>query len=229
MHSAAESHIDIPPTGTSRLRLRLERWNRRLHYFVGLYLIFFLWLFAATGLVLNHPGWGFSESWSKRRETNSEQVIAAPGPEFRDDLGQAREILRQLHIEGEILWTTTRTNARWFEFQVRRPGHFYFLKADLEQLRVSVRHSEVNLWGVMKALHVFSGVQLDDPRQTRDWMLTWMWALSMDAVAVGLIFTVLSSLYLWWQSPGKRLAGGVVLGLGTLICGLFCLGLRLLF
>ena len=87
----------------------------------------------------------------------------------------------------------------------------------------------VNLWGVMKVLHVFSGVQLDDPRQSRDWALTTVWAYSMDAVAAGLIFMVLSSLYMWWELPQKRLLGAVVLGLGSLICGLFCIGLRWLF
>jgi hypothetical protein len=188
-----------------------------------------MWLFAVTGLVLNHPTWSFAESWTKRTDTNSERAITALGPELRGDLAQAREIMRQLGIEGEILWTTTRTNADQFDFQVRRPGHYYFIKADLALNRVTLRHSEVNLWGVMKVLHVFSGVQLDDVRQSRDWALTTVWAYSMDAVAAGLIFMVLSSLYMWWELPQKRLLGAVILGLGSLICGLFCIGLRWLF
>lgn len=229
MPSATEA-IDAGQSPTSsRLRVRLERWNRKLHYYIGLFLLFFLWLFAITGLVLNHPTWRFSESWSKRTDTNSEHGITALGPELQGDLAQAREIMRQLQIPGEILWTTTRTDARQFDFQVRRPGHYYFIKADLAQNRVNLRHSEVNLWGVMKVLHVFSGVQLDDARQSRDWALTSVWALSMDAVALGLIFMVLSSLYMWWERPERRLAGAVVLGVGSLVCGLFCLGLRWLF
>jgi len=47
--------------------------------------------------------------------------------------------LTQLGIEGEILWTTTRTDANLFDFQVRRPGHFFFIKADFAQKRVNVR------------------------------------------------------------------------------------------
>ena len=229
MPSATEStHANASPA-PSRLRIRLERWNRRLHYYAGLFLLFFLWLFAVTGLVLNHPTWGFPESWSKRKDTNTEHVLTPLGPDLRSDLAQAQEIMRQLHVEGEILWTTPRTNASQFDFQVRRPGHFYFIKADLTQSRVALRHSEVNLWGVMKALHVFSGVSLDDSRQSRDWRLTWVWAFCLDAVAAGLIFVVLSSLYMWWERPEKRRSGAVVLGLGTLLCGLFCVGLRWLF
>jgi hypothetical protein len=217
------------PPRTPPLRTRLERWNRRLHYFAGLFLLFFLWLFAVTGLVLNHPSWSFAESWSKRVETTTEHAITAPGADERGDLAQAQAIMRQLGIEGDILWTTTRTTPEQFEFQVRRPGHFYFLKADLALNRVRLRHSRVNTWGVMKALHVFSGVSLDDPRQARDWALTTVWAYSMDAAAAGLIFMVLSSLYMWWELREKRLLGGIALGLGSVLCGLFCVGLRWLF
>jgi len=56
-----------------------------------------------------------------------------------------------------------------------------------------------------------------------------VWAFSMDAVAAGMIFMVLSSLYMWWELPQKRLLGAVVLGIGSLGCGLFCIGLRWFF
>ncbi len=35
----------------------LEVWNRKLHYYLGLYFLFFLWLFSLTGLMLNHQQW----------------------------------------------------------------------------------------------------------------------------------------------------------------------------
>ena len=82
---------------------------------------------------------------------------------------------------------------------------------------------------MFKVFDVFSGVQLDDARKSRDWTLTTVWVYSMDAVAAGLIFMVLSRLYVWCQLPQKRLLGAVILGLGSLICGLFCIVLRRLF
>jgi hypothetical protein len=212
-----------------RFRAALEHWNRKLHYYAGLFLLFFMWLFAFSGLVLNHPTWSFAESWNNRKERNYDKEMTVPGPEVKGDLGQAREILRQLGIAGEILWTTTRTDANLFEFQVRRPGHFFFIKADFAKKRVNVRQSDVNLWGVIKVLHTFTGVQMDDPRNSRDWALTSLWAYSMDAVAAGLIFMVLSSLYMWMELPQKRFSGAFFFGLGSLICGLFCVGLRWLF
>ena len=229
MSSATEPTNQGKAPSVPRCRAVFERWNRKLHFYAGLFLLFFLWLFALSGLLLNHPTWNFAEFWKNRKETNYEREIIPPKPEVKGDLGQAREILRQLGIEGEILWTTTRTDADPFEFQVRRPGHFFFIKADLARKRVMVRQSEVNLWGVVKVLHTFTGVQMDDPRNTRDWALTWLWAYSMDAVAAGLIFMVLSSLYMWFEIPQKRLPGAIVLVSGLLSCSLFCVGLRWLF
>jgi|ERR1051326_538352 hypothetical protein len=231
MPSATEGQIPDPakPKSAARLVLGLESWNRKLHFYSGLFLLFFVWLFAFTGLLLNHPAWTFHEFWKNRKQTSYERAIAAPAPEVTSDLGQAQDIMRQLGIEGEILWTTTRTNSSQLDFQVRRPRHFFFIKADWAQKRAAVQRSDVNLWGVTKILHTFTGNVADDPRNSRDWALTTMWAYSMDAVAAGLIFMVLSSLYMWLKLPRKRLLGAIVLGLGSLSCGLFCLGLRCLF
>jgi uncharacterized iron-regulated membrane protein len=48
----------------------------------------------------------------------------------------------------------------------------------------------------------------------------------MDAVAVGVVVLVLSGVYLWWNRREKRVAGLIILALGTAVCGLFIVGLR---
>lgn len=224
MPSSIES---LGPQQRPKFRQRwaaFENWNRKLHFYAGLFLLLFVWLFAFSGLVLNHPSWRFTEFWSNRAQTKYERDIVAPGP--GGDLDQARDIMGQLGIVGEILWTTTRTEPSRFEFQVRRPGHYFFINADLARKRVAVQQSDVNLWGVIRVLHTFTGVQMDDPRNTRDWGLTFVWAYAMDGVAAGLIFMVLSSLLMWFKLPHRRTSGAVALGLGALLCGWFCFGLR---
>ena len=229
MSSAAEDQAPAKPKSGARLWSGFERWNRKLHFYSGLFLIFFLWLFAFSGLLLNHPKWTFHEHWKNRNETNYERPIKPPAPDATGDLAQAQDIMKQLGIKGDILWTTTRIDPGLLEFQVRRPGYFFFIKANWTQGSATVRQADVNLWGVMKVLHAFTGNVADDPRNSRDWALTYVWAYSMDVVAVGLIFMVLSSLYMWLQLPPKRLPGAIVLGLGSLVCGLFCVGLRWFF
>lgn len=229
MPSATEPTTQSNPPQAQQWREAFEVWNRRLHFYVGLYLLFFIWLFTFTGLLLNHPTWTFDEFWNSRKQSSFEREIVLSVASAEGDLGRARDVLRQLGISGEIEWTTTRKDDNQFDFRVSRPGHIYEVKADLARKRVIVQQSDVNLWGVMRMLHTFTGVKMGDARSSRDWALTAVWAFSMDAVAVGLIFMVLSSLYMWYALGQKRLLGALFLGLGSAVCALFCVGLRWLY
>ncbi len=203
-----------------------ELWNRRLHYYIGLVLLCFVWLFALTGLLLNHPTWTFAEFWPTRKQTSFEQKITRPPA--GTDLAQARNILRQLGVTGEIEWTSTRADSGRLDFRVSRPGHTFEIKTDLDRGQAAVQRIDVNAWGVTRILHTFTGVRSGDPRNQRDWILTSVWAWSMDAVAAGLIVMVLGSYYMWWRLPRKRAPGMVALISGWLLCALFVVGLRLL-
>ena len=203
-----------------------EVWNRRLHFYIGLYLLFFLWLFAFTGLLLNHPGWTFAEFWPTRKQTAFERAITPPpvGP----DLAQAENILKQLGLSGEIEWTSARADARRLDFRASRPGHIFEIKTDFDRERATVRRIDLNVWGVMHILHTFTGVRAGDSRNQRDWLLTSIWAFTMDAVGIGLMIMVLGSYYMWWRLPRKRAWGLVALISVWAVSMLFVVGLRLL-
>jgi hypothetical protein len=53
-----------------------------------------------------------------------------------------------------------------------------------------------------------------------------VWALSMDAVAVGLIVMVLTSYIMWYRWKEKRRGGIIALVLGFVSCGALVAGLR---
>ncbi|MGE5296857.1 MAG: hypothetical protein ACM3VT_18710 [Solirubrobacterales bacterium] len=212
-----------PGSSHGRFDVR-QRWMSRLHYLLGLYLLFFVWLYAGTGLLLNHSQWRFAEFWDSRQESAFDREIVPPSP--GSDLAQARDIMEQLGIRGEIEWTATRDDANRLDFRVSRPGHIFEIKTDLAGKRARVQRIDLNAWGVLRILHSFTGARLDDTRNRRDWMLTRIWALSMDAVAVGLVLMVLSGFWLWHAARPKRRWGAVVLSLGFLSCALFCFGLR---
>jgi hypothetical protein len=111
---------------------------------------------------------------------------------------------------------------------VSRPGRTFEIKTDLDQERAVVQRIDVNTWGVIRILHTFTGVRAGDSRNQRDWMLTRIWAFSMDAVAVGLLIMVFGSYYMWWRLPQKRAWGLVALMSGSIGCAVFVAGLRLL-
>src|SRR4029079_4833360 len=109
MSSPAEPQPPSPATLRDRASLLAvcERWNRKLHFYSGLFLLVFLWLFAFTGLLLNHPKWTLQESWLNRHETKYKLPIVPPAAGLTGDLEQAHDLMRQMPIHGELFWTTT--------------------------------------------------------------------------------------------------------------------------
>ena len=206
---------------------RLYVWNRKLHYYLGLYFLFFAWLFAFTGLILNHPRWEFAQFWPNRVQSTAERQFHALGGD--SDFDRASDLMQQLGIAGEIQWPSAQPSDGPMTFQVTRPGLIIDVSADLVQGRATLRRNELNGWGVMQLLHTFTGVRDADARNTRDWMLTTMWAWSMDALAAGLIAMVLSSYVMWWRLPAKRRLGVVAVLFGVATCAAFVTSVRWLF
>src|SRR5881397_595831 len=62
----------------SKSSITFEVWNRKLHFYLGLYFLFFLWLFSLTGLLLNHGRWAMALGANQRAETRYERGIEIP-------------------------------------------------------------------------------------------------------------------------------------------------------
>jgi len=224
MPSATETTVSVTASARKPRAGGLAVWNRRLHIYAGLYFLFFVWLFALTGLLLNHPQWAFAEFWPNRHITSSAHAITVP--DSANDLARARNLAEQLGVTGEIELNAAANNAQHFSFRVSRPGHLAEVKADLGRSEATLVRTDLNGWGVLHILHTFTGVKSDGAAPRRQWLLTSVWVLAMDALAAGLIVMVVTSLLLWYQRKDARLWGAVVLILGWLSCGLFCAGLR---
>jgi hypothetical protein len=206
-----------------RSRDRIQTWNRKLHYYLGLYLLLFLWMFSISGLVLNHPKWRFPQFWNERKETTTENPIRVPAS--TGDAAIAADLMWQLGIAGEVSEVQRGPAGNTFTFQVVKPGQSFRVAADFPAARASITHIQLNTWGVMDALHKFTGVKLGEPREKRDWLWTSIWSLAMDALALGLVILVVSGLYLWYRLAAKRVAGLIALGLGLACCVFFAYGL----
>jgi hypothetical protein len=104
----------------------LESWNRRLHYYLGLYFLFFLWLFALTGLMLNHQQW--FRNLYERDQVSHELSIDTPSGITR--LDQAHDVMRQLNLQGEIDFAAAQ--PVWhIDFTVSRPNGAAQVRVDL--------------------------------------------------------------------------------------------------
>lgn len=226
MRSSADPQLSAARRSAWRTLDGFRIWNRKGHYYIGLYFLFFLWLFAFTGLLLNHS-WAFTEFWPTRKVSKYERPVEPR--EDVNDLDRARDAMRQLGIEGEVEWTAASSTGTALQFRVNRPGRNVLVIVDSEQQRATVEQTDINAWGTMRVLHTFTGVREGDERNRRDWLLTTVWALSMDAVALGMVLMVLSGIYIWLGTAGKRNPGLAVLGAGTVMCSIFVLGLSWLY
>ncbi len=202
---------------------KLESWNRKLHFYLGLYFLFFLWLFALSGLLLNHGQWQFAQYWPERTESSYERSVSTVVSGSETD--QAKRFMEELGIAGEIDWPTQESTHGKLEFAVNRPGNLNRVSVDLAEHRATVQNTRTNGWGIINTLHTFSGTRSNNPASRRDWSLTGMWVFAMDALAVGLLAIVFSSYYMWFRFKKDHLLGWLTLAAGTLSCGLFVFGL----
>jgi hypothetical protein len=206
-------------TGAQR-RLNLETWNRKVHYYLGLFFLFFLWLFALTGLLLNHGQWALAQAANQRTETRVERAIQPPAGDT--DLARARDVMRQLDLTGEIDLPAAPQAEGHFDFSVNRPKDASQVKIDLGTMRASVQHFENGGWATFRIFHTFSGSRFNVPESHRDWIVTSAWAFAMDALCAGLIVIVLGSYYMWFRFKRKNLTLGIVtLAAGYAACALF--------
>lgn len=211
------------PSGKRRSSslVRFESWNRRLHYYFGLYFLFFIWLFALTGLLLNHPGWA-RHSADRRTESRHEAPVDLLAG--RSDVAQARHLMGQLGLEGEIDWPATVQPGR-FDFNVSRPSDAAQVRVDLASRRASVLRFENTPFAAFRIFHTFNGSRYNAPAMTRDWIVTSVWTILMDAFAAGLLMMIFGSYYMWYRLKRTHSLGIVVLSAGAVLCGMFLTGL----
>jgi len=201
---------------------KLDALNRKLHIYFGLFLLFFIWLFSVTGLLLNHLQWKFAQFWPQRKTSATEQFVDWPtGP---GDVQRAESLMKQVHVSGEIEGITLSADGRQFDVRVVRPGAIIDIKTDRTTKRARVEQIRVNAWGTMNMMHSFTGVRVNEPDKKREWVVTHLWSLAMDGLSAGLVVLVLGGLAMWGGTNRKRRLGLVVLLMGIVSCGLFAFG-----
>lgn len=196
-----------------------EAWNRKLHFYLGLYFLFFLWLFSLSGLMLNHQQW-FRDLY-ERKQTTYEKEIEPPAGDTQ--LAQTRDVMRQLNLAGEIDWPAAQPVGH-LDFTVSRPNGAARVRADINARKAYVREFRNGHFHAFQIFHTFSGSRFTQPASQRDWIITSIWVFAMDALAAGLIVMVLGSYYMWWRLKKRKTLGLVTLAAGFAICGMFVTG-----
>jgi hypothetical protein len=198
----------------------LEGWNRKLHYYLGLYFLFFLWLFSLTGLMLNHQQW--FRDFYERSQTSYDVTIEAPAGDTQ--IARTRDAMRQLDLQGEIDWPVVQPVAH-LDFTVSRPNGSARVRVDVNAKKAYVREFKNGHLHAFQIFHTFSGSRFNQPASQRDWIMTSLWVFAMDALAAGLIVMVIGSYYMWWRLKQAKALGGFILFAGATSCAVFLLGI----
>jgi hypothetical protein len=198
----------------------IGKWNRKFHIYVGLYMLLFMCVFSVSGLFMNHPKWFHHQG----QRTTQERSVRFP--EVASDLAKAKDLMGQLEISGEIILRDQQKPGH-FAFIAVRPNQRIFVNIDLQKDIAKMNLVKAQPTATLEILHTFTGVRgiwrESDPK--RDWIPTRFWSFGMDALGIGLIFLVVSSLYMGFQLKERRLWILLTFGLGVLVCSFFIWGL----
>lgn len=204
----------------SRFSNLFEKWNKKIHIYLGLYLLLFLWIFSISGLFLNHPKWFAGQPQRTTVEKSVEML------EEGSQMTKAQHLMRQLELTGEAIFRGDQKPGQ-FAFLAMRPDERTFVIVNLETNLAKVTLVEGNIGQTLGNLHTFSGVRpiWGERESVRDWLPTRIWSFSIDALAVGVILLVASSLYMGFRQRERWRPVTLSLVIGIAVCSFFMWGL----
>lgn len=190
----------------------LHGWLRDLHLYLGLCLSPAVLIFAVSTLSLNHPRSAPPAEASNHASTTPPAAIAVSGE--AGSLEQARSILRQLHVTGEIDYVRHDAKAGRLVIPVTKPGQRTEVAVDLRAGTAVVERREEGLAAALIYLHKMPGPH--NAQFRGNWLYMAWWSALADAVVYGILAVTLSGLYLWWRLRPQRGLGWLMLGMGAL-------------
>ncbi|MGC1243244.1 MAG: PepSY-associated TM helix domain-containing protein [Chryseosolibacter sp.] len=187
-------------------------WNRKLHIHIGLFLLLFIWLFSLSGLLLNHH-WEFATFWEQREQKESVTDMAFPAN--LDSAAMLHTVMEKLRISGEV--SNVQYSGDAVDFRVTSPGKGRELHVDLAKGTVTQREYTLNIWGKIRTLHTFNGVDKRDVGKEANWLVTSVWKFALDGVALLFVFLCVSSWVMWYKIRRDYRWGAAVLAVGFLV------------
>jgi len=192
------------------------KWNQKIHIYLGLYLLFFIWLFGLSGVLLNHH-WEFANSWENRKEISFNKSIEISSE--REQNALAHEIMSKLNLNGSIDNLSFTNDSIFLSFNLSKPGTRYSIQANLNDGNIIIAETKLDSWGIMRALHTLRNPTLKEQNNRHQAIIASIWSISMDIVSVGLIVICFGGWYMWLQGPRrKRILGLVSITGGFILC-----------
>jgi hypothetical protein len=185
-----------------RLRKQTAGLTRFLHVYLSMVSFGVVFFFAITGLTLNHPDWFAGQQRTViGHGTVAAALLRAPGGEV-DKLGLVEKLRAQEHVRGAV--TDVRVDESQVSISFRAPGYTADAFIDRATGTYDVTTVSSGFVAVMNDLH-----------KGRDTGKAWGWLI--DASAILLVLVSLTGLVLIWFVYKRRVAGLVLMLLGTVV------------
>jgi hypothetical protein len=176
---------------------------RRLHLYLGLFLLSWVVMFGASSLLLNHTTWlqdADGQQWAVV-ETRDYTIDV---PQAGDLRPTARRIIADLGYDATRGFGVYRQNATRLMVNLPSFRHPIRMAYVLPEHRVVVERRVFAVGAWLRSMHTHDGYYLDSPWQT-------VYGITVDVVCVTIVFWIFSGLYLWWMLPGSRHWGWVTI------------------
>lgn len=176
--------------------------TRRVHLYLGLFLLPWFLMFGASSLWLNHPAWRPAEAalW----HTVAERDYTIDVPAAGDLRPAAAKIITDLGYDTRAGFGVFRNNQRRLTVNIPNFIHPIRISYFADRQHVQVEERAFAWVATLTSMHTHDGYYLRAPGQT-------MWGATVDLFCVALVFWIASGLYMWWALPGSRGWGWVTL------------------
>jgi len=186
---------------------------RRLHLYLGMFLLPWFLMYGASSLPFSHPEWFPDRPPWKVRADRAYDLDVPPGANLREAGGR---VLQDLGIPGAF--GANRPNDR--QLNVYR---FDFLTATrvtyhLDQKRLVAEDREFRWPAFLTGMHARGGFEQESA-------LNDAWGVVVDVVCVAMMLWIATGVYMWWQLPASRGWGWLAVGGGVVSFVVFVMAL----
>jgi hypothetical protein len=207
--------------------MQLYRTTRDLHLYAGLFISPFVVVFALSVFFVNHPGPAGADPDTGSRPAQTFSNISVPigfaDAERMEQAQLARQVMRQLGVTGEVMFTRPNESPQSFRIDVMKPGQATRIDLDLAAKSATVRQAEASIPSIFVYLHKSPGPH--NPGVRGNWIYTRWWRFAADSVVYLLLFVSISGIYLWAVLKSERRLGLLFLGAGVVSCVAMIFGL----
>ncbi len=196
------------------MRIRLHALTRDLHSYLGSFLSPFVLVFAASVLLLNHPGIPLGASSGSRERTV--QMDLPEGLDAMDAPGRvqiAQQILQRVGISGEIGFVVYSAERKSLSIPITKPGYEASVVLRQETGLATVTERRTGFGDALIFLHKMPGPHLANIRG--NWPVTRAWGWMADGTAWLLLFLSVTGIYLWFTLKAERRIGVILILAGA--------------